>query len=207
MTCTKKGKFLCKIKETFTKIAKWFTTIFLVGFAWEVVEELLEDCIAYLITSMVARFVVKAISTAGVFGITQGAKTLIKKMIFPFIKTLTYKEGNDKMNIVKKYLTMIWGNKFTGLFAGVGFGLVSYYQTAVAFATGCWWIALIVGLVFFHIAVFVGGETFKQIIARITETTKNKELKAQLKKVQHAQAIVDQYEEAKKIVASAPKQN
>ena len=205
MTCTKKGEFLCKIKETFAKIVKWFTTIFLVGFAWEVVEELIEDCIAYLITSMVARFVVKAISTAGVFGITQGAKTLIKKLLFPFIKTLTYKEGNDKMKFLKNYWTLVKGNKFTGLIPAIGFGLLSYYQTLWTFASGCWWFALIVALVFYNIAIFVGGETLTQILARIEEKTKNKELKAQLKKVQQAQAIVDKYEEAKKTIAEAPK--
>lgn len=201
MTCT------CKRKGFLHKLFHGTGTAFFALFVWEIVEELFENLIAYCISSVMAIFVVKALSTLGIMLATQGIKLSIKRFLFPFIKTLTYKEGNDKMNIVKKYLTMIWGNKFTGLFAGVGFGLVSYYQTALAFATGCWWIALIVGLVFFHIAVFVGGETFKQILARITETTKNKELKAQLKKVQHAQAIVDQYEEAKKIVASAPKQN
>lgn len=201
MTCT------CKRKGFLHKLFHGTGTAIFALFVWEIVEELLENLIAYCISSVMAIFVVKAISTLGIMLATQGVKLSIKRFLFPFIKTLTYKEGSDKMNIVKKYLTMIWGNKFTGLFAGVGFGLVSYYQTALAFATGCWWIALIVGLVFFHIAVFVGGETFKQIIARITETTNNKKLKAELKKVQHAQAIVDQYEEAKKIVASAPKQN
>lgn len=122
MTYTKKGKFLCKTKETFIKIAKWFTTIFLIGFAWEVVEELLEDCIAYLITSMVARFVVKAISTAGVFGITQGAKTLIKKLLFPIIKKFTYKEGNDKMEKLKKFGNWLTANRFTLL--GIGDGIL-----------------------------------------------------------------------------------
>ena len=200
MTCTKRKGFLHKLFHGTG------TAIFAL-FVWEIIEELLENLIAYCISSVMAIFVVKALSTLGIMLATQGIKLSIKRFLFPFIKTLTYKEGSDKMNIVKKYLTMIWGHKFTGLFAGVGFGLVSYYQTALAFATGCWWIALIVGLVFFHIAVFVGGETFKQILARITETTNNKKLKAELKKVQHAQAIVDQYEEAKKIVASAPKQN
>lgn len=201
MTCT------CKRKGFLHKLFHGTGTAFFALFVWEIIEEAIENAIAYLITWGLTLFAIKVISTIGIVIGTQGVKSLIKKFLFPFIKTLTYKEGSDKMNIVKKYLTMIWGNKFTGLFAGVGFGLVSYYQTAVAFATGCWWIALIVGLVFFHIAVFVGGETFKQILARITETTNNKKLKAELKKVQHAQAIVDQYEEAKKIVASAPKQN
>ena len=201
MTCT------CKRKGFLHKLFHGSGTAVFALFVWELLEEALENAIAYFISWGLTIFAIKVISTIGIVVATQGIKVGIKRFLFPFIKTLTYKEGNDKMNIVMKYLTMIRGNKFTGLFAGVGFGLVSYYQTAVAFATGCWWIALIVGLVFFHIAVFVGGETFKQIIDRIAESTKNKELKANLKKVQHAQAIVDQYEEAKKIVASAPKQN
>ena len=209
MTCTKRGKFSNKVKLWFRKIANWFMTVFLVVFAWEVVEELLEDLIAYLITSMIARFIVKAISTLGVFGITQGVKTLIKKMIFPFIKTLTYKEGNDKMSKLftglKNYWTLVWGNRVTGTIPAIGFGLVSYFQTFCAFATGNLWFALIVFVVFYNIAICFGGETLGQIIDRIAEKTKNKELKAQLKKVQKAQAIVDQYEEAKKTIATAPK--
>jgi 3-dehydroquinate dehydratase len=51
------------------------------------------------------------------------------------------------------------------------------------------------------LAVFFGGETLKQILARIQEKTQNKEIKATLKKVAKAQAIVDQYEEAKKTIA------
>ena len=207
MIYTKKEFFLSKIKLWLKKIANWFITVFLVGFAWEVVEELLEDLIAFLITSMIARFIVKAISTLGVFGITQGVKTLIKKIIFPFVKTLTYKEGNDKMKWLKNYWTLAWGNKITGTFAGVGFACVSYFQTFWAFASLNLWFAILVFVLFYNLAIFLGGETLTQILVRIQESTKNKELKASLKKVQQAQAIVDKYEEAKKIIAETPKQN
>lgn len=173
-------------------------------FVWELVEEGLENLIALAISSAAALFVAKALSTIGIILATQGIKVYIKRCLFPIIKTLTYKEGNDKMKLLKNYWTLIRGNKFTGLLAGVGFGLVSYYQTLVSFATGCWWIALIAGVVFFHLGIFIGGETLQQILARIEEKTKNKELKAQLKKVQKAQEIVDKYEEARKTIAEAP---
>ena len=109
------------------------------------------------------------------------------------------------MTGLKNYWTLAWNNKVTGTFAGVGFGVVSYFQTFWAFATANIWIAIAVGVVFYNLAIFFGGETLKQILARIEEKTKNKELKAQLKKVQKAQAIVDQYEEAKKTIATAPR--
>ena len=199
MTCT------CKKKGFLHNLFHGTGTAIFTLFVWEIVEELLENLIAYCISSMMAVFVVKAISTLGIMLATQGIKLSIKRFLFPFIKTLTYKEGNDKMKFLQNYWTLVKGNKFTGLIPAIGFGLLSYYQTFWAFASGCWWFALIVALVFYNVAIFVGGETLTQILARIEEKTKNKELKAQLKKVQQAQAIVDKYEEAKKTIAEAPK--
>lgn len=173
---------------------------------WELVEEGLENLIALVVSSVVGLFIVKALSTVGIILATQTIKVLIKRYIFPIAKSFIYKEGNDKMKLLKNYWTLIRGNKFSGLFAGVGFGLVSYYQTFVGFATHCWWIALIVGLIFFNLGIFIGGESLQQIVDRIAEKTKNKDLKKQLKKVQKAQEIVDKYEAAKKTIAEAPQQ-
>ena len=205
MTCT------CKRKGFLHKLFHGSGNAVFALFVWELIEEALENAIAYFISWGLAIFAIKVVSTIGIIVATQGVKTGIKRFLFPFIKTLTYKEGNDKMSKLvaglKNYWTLVWGNKITGTIPAIGFAVVSYIQTLFTFATGNIWIALLVFVIVYNIAIFGGGEYLHQILARIDEKTKNKELKKQLKKVQHAQAIVDQYEEAKKIVASAPKQN
>lgn len=196
-----------KKKGFFKRLFNGTGTALFTVFVWEIVEELLENLIAFCISSAFAFFVTKALSTLGIMLATQGLKLAIKRFIYPFVLQLTYKEGNDKMKWLKNYWTLAWGNKITGTFAGVGFACVSYFQTFWAFASLNLWFAILVFVLFYNLAIFLGGETLTQILARIQESTKNKELKASLKKVQQAQAIVDKYEEAKKIIAETPKQN
>lgn len=175
-------------------------------FAWELVEEALENLIAYGISSVVALFITKALSTLAIITATQGLKVGIKRFIFPYIKTLIYKEGNDKMNLVKTYFTKAWGNKLTGLFSAIPASLCAYWQTIVPFATGCWWIALLVGLVAFNVAIFYGGETIKQITARFAEKHLSDEKKKELKKIKNAEEIVKKYQEATQILAQTQNQ-
>lgn len=82
-------------------------------FVWEMVEELLEEAIAYCVSSVFALFIVKTISTLAIVATTIGLKSLLKRLFKPIIKTLTYKEGNDKMTKVKKFFTWIFANKKT----------------------------------------------------------------------------------------------
>ena len=175
-------------------------------FAWELVEEALENLIAYGISSVVALFITKALSTLAIITATQGLKVGIKRFVFPYIKTLIYKEGNDKMNLVKTYFTKVWGNKITGLFSGVTASLCAYWQPVFPVATGCWWIALLVGVVFFNLAIMFGGETVKQIIARFAEQHLSNEQKKELKKIEKAEKVVKEYEESVKLLATQ-KQN
>ena len=175
-------------------------------FAWELVEEALENLIAYGISSVVALFITKALSTLAIITATQGLKVGIKRFVFPYIKTLIYKEGNDKMNLVKTYFTKVWGNKITGLFSGVTASLCAYWQPVFPVATGCWWFALLVGIVFFNLAIIFGGETVKQIIARFAEEHLTKEQKKELKKIEKAEKVVKEYEESVKLLATQ-KQN
>ena len=175
-------------------------------FAWELVEEALENLIAYGISSVVALFITKALSTLAIITATQGLKVGIKRFVFPYIKTLIYKEGNDKMNLVKTYFTKVWGNKITGLFSGVTASLCAYWQPVFPVATGCWWFALLVGVVFFNLAIMFGGETVKQIIARFAEEHLTKEQKKELKKIEKAEKVVKEYEESVKLLATQ-KQN
>ena len=82
-------------------------------FIWELIEEAVENLIAFCISEVVALFVVKALSTLAVIGATQGIKVCIKRFLVPFVKTLTYKEGHDKMSKIKKFFTWLWCNKKT----------------------------------------------------------------------------------------------
>lgn len=82
-------------------------------FIWELVEEVVENIIAFCISEVIALFVVKALSTLAVIGATQGIKVCIKRFLVPFVKTLTYKEGQDKMSKIKKFFTWLWANKKT----------------------------------------------------------------------------------------------
>ena len=82
-------------------------------FVWEMVEELLEEAIAYFVSSVFALFIVKTLSTLAIVATTIGLKSLLKRLFKPIIKTLTYKEGNDKMTKIKKFFTWIFANKKT----------------------------------------------------------------------------------------------
>ena len=83
-------------------------TLFTV-FIWEMMEELLEEAIAFGITS----FITKALSTLVVIGITQITKRALIQICKPIVKSFTYKEGNDKMNKIKQFFTWVWSNKKT----------------------------------------------------------------------------------------------
>lgn len=80
---------------------------------WEVVEELIEELIAFWLSSAVVLFITKTITTIGIVVATIGLKKLLFKLCKPIIKSITYKEGNDKMTKVKKFFTWIFANKKT----------------------------------------------------------------------------------------------
>ena len=82
-------------------------------FVWELVEEGCESLIAFCVSEVVSMFIVKALSALAIIGATQGIKVCIKRFLVPFIKTLTYKEGKDKMSKIKKFFTWLWCNKKT----------------------------------------------------------------------------------------------
>lgn len=82
-------------------------------FVWELMEEGVENIIAYCISSGIAIFVTKALSTLAVITATQGVKVMIKRFLTPIILKFTYKEGKDKMSKIKTFFTWIWCNKKT----------------------------------------------------------------------------------------------
>lgn len=82
-------------------------------FIWELVEEGLENLIALMITSAFAIFIAKVLSTLAIVISTQGIKTLIKSCLFPSIRKIIHKEGNDKLNKVVNFFKWIFANKKT----------------------------------------------------------------------------------------------
>lgn len=153
-------------------------------FVWELCEEGLEELIAYAITSAAALFITKALSTFAIVTVTQGIKVSLKRLLLPFVKTLTYREGCDKMNLLKRYFRRVWGNKITGTLAGIGFGGIAFFQTLIPFATGCWWIAAIVFVVFFNVGIYFGGETLNQIKDRLADALLKKQEREKLKEIE-----------------------
>lgn len=148
-------------------------------FSWELLEEALENVIALGISSAIA-----VLSTFLLVFATQGIKLGVKKLIkvlFPLIKQLIYKEGNDKMKMLKNYWTKVWGNKITGTLSAVPFATVAYY--AFDFANiGITVLACALAFILaYNIAIFWGGETLAQIQARLADAKLTKQEKANVK--------------------------
>jgi hypothetical protein len=136
----------------------------------EMIEEGLENLIALGISTL--------FSTVLLVCFTQLAKIGLKrlvKLIMPYVKKLIYREGDDKMKLLKKYWTMVWGNKITGTSVGLGFAGISFFQTLIPFAHHCYWFALIVFVVFYNLGIFFGGETLNQIQERLAQALLTKE--------------------------------
>lgn len=77
------------------------------AFIWELLEELIEEVIAYGLTS----FIIKTLSTAIIVLATIGIKKLLFRLLKPIVKKITYKKGDDKMSKIKEFFTWIWSNK------------------------------------------------------------------------------------------------
>lgn len=80
---------------------------------WDFGEELLEEGIAYLLGKTFAILITRAISTVIIVFSTIWLKRVIFRLVKPMIKKITYKEGNDKMNKLKKFGTWLFANKKT----------------------------------------------------------------------------------------------
>ena len=80
---------------------------------WDFGEELLEEGIAYLLGRAFAILITRAISAVIIVFSTIWLKRVIFRLVKPIIKKITYKEGNDKMNKLKKFGTWLFANKKT----------------------------------------------------------------------------------------------
>ena len=151
-------------------------------FSWELLEEALENVIALGISSVIA-----ILSTFLLVFFTQGIKIGVKKTIkflFPIIKAKIYKEGDDKMKMLKNYWTKVWGNKVTGTLSAVPFATVAYYAFDFA-SVGLTILAVALAFIIaYNIAVFFGGETLAQIQARVADVKLSKEEKKKVKDIE-----------------------
>ena len=173
-----------KVEKERTHNWKWLLTsggAVVTVFSWELLEEVLENVIALGISSAIA-----VLSTFLLVCATQGLKLGVKRLIkvlFPLIKQLIYKEGNDKMKLFKNYWTKVWGNRVTGSIAGVGFATTAYFalDTVILKTLPLIITVAVAFIVAYNIAVFFGGETVAQIQARWAEAKLTKEEKAKVK--------------------------
>ena len=172
-------------KKKGTRSLKWLLAsggTAITVFSWELLEEALENVIALGISSAIA-----VLSTFLLVFITQGVKIGVKKIVkflFPIIKAKIYREGDDKMQMLKNYWTKVWGNKITGTLSAVPFATVAYY----AFDFANIWLTIAAVVVSFilayNIAIFFGGETLAQIQERIAQVKLSKEEKKNVKAIE-----------------------
>lgn len=103
---------LSKNHEKKTDFCSWIKT-FCKGFGllltYEIIEELIEEAIAYTITTVIA----KAVSFLLVVVLTQTVKVTAKGLakgivivLKPLVKKFTYREGNDKINKILRFIDM-----------------------------------------------------------------------------------------------------
>lgn len=179
-------------------------------FVWELVEEGIETLIAFCISEVVALFVVKALSALAIIGATQGIKVCIKRFLVPVIKTLTYKEGFDKMSKIKQFFALLFANKKTlgGTIGALASSVLTAYATYGGYFSflpplmwlGFNWTALIVGVVcFVLIELGVTGKGFEKIAdfaKRVAEKKSIAEQKAidkeALKEIKNAEKVANQ---------------
>ena len=216
-------RILKKIKSIFTESGFAVITVFI----WEILEEGLEELIAYGLANLFAKTLV-------VVGVTIITKKFIFKISKPIIKTFTYKEGTDKMTKFKKFLakikegfTWIFSNKKTlsGIASGIALTLTG---TGVIDVSSLPEIAIkgfnITPILYYGVLLIAtligisgkGFETIKQFAERIAKQKEEKEnnklvkeakaeLKAEQKLANQTQAQKEK-EDAKKIAEAKAKQ-
>jgi divalent metal cation (Fe/Co/Zn/Cd) transporter len=194
-----------KIKKWYQRLLNWkfiFTILI-----YNTFEEILEELIAYGLTKATG-----AILSVGLaIGATQGTELIIKKIW----KSFSYKEGNDKMKILKKLgnyiantLKFAWGNKLTATMIAIGAfaGYIAYHAAYFPYAWANIILAIVISLFAAFYSIRYGGETLKQILERWA----NKKLtKAQVKSAKektaeiHARALELQNINFQKLIAQA----
>ena len=172
-------------KQPKTKLSVFFKEAiwtFILVLILELFEEVLEEAIAVGFVWLIQ----KTVSVILVVTLTQTAKLLLKRII----KMITYKEGKDKMKILKNMFTFLWHNKLTTFEIGVS-AFAGYCAYLMNFFEPLWanlGLAISVGFLGSIVAVRIGGETLKQIVERLAKAKLTKEqlatAKAEAKKAE-----------------------
>lgn len=178
-----------KKERTLKKLFSSGLWVFLTGFSWELVEEMLESVIAETLTNIIAEYIVKALLTFTVISTTILIKNLIKKILRPIIKTLTYREGNDKVSKFKEFFQWIFANK-KSLLGIVGSSVATLSGTGIIDIAGLPALLIsgfnITPILYYGILLVLsilgisgkGFETIKGFFDRIKLETAEKEQKA-----------------------------
>lgn len=97
-----------KKKSSITQTAFWgvFSAII-----WELAEELLENLIAQTLTNFLVMFTAKLLSILAIITLTKSIKYFMQRSLSPIVKSITFKEGNDKMEKIKNIFKFIYRNK------------------------------------------------------------------------------------------------
>lgn len=140
-------------KGSFSSWLKTFCKGFGLLLTYEIIEELIEEAIAYTITTVIA----KAVSFLLVVVLTQTVKVTAKGLakgitiaLKPAVKKLTYKEGNDKITKIMRFINMckekIKENKFLNFLKrnpksiiGILVGLIASLASGGATTCGMIW--------------------------------------------------------------------
>ena len=183
-----------KFYKTIINSGLW--TVFIM-FVWELVEEGLENLLAYALSSAIAIFATKVLSTLVIITATQGIKVAIKTFLFPIVKKLTYKKGGDKIMWFKNIFKFLWANKFTileMLIGGVAGYFGAYYLTITYLVVPVWAIYTISGgvaSVTAVLAIHLGGETIANYAKRIAVAKLPKEQQEAInKEIDNAVSLV-----------------
>lgn len=108
---------------------------FLTMLVWEGVESLLEYAIAYFISSAITLLAVKLLTTFLIVTLTQTMLNKLQRFTMTFVKKLTYKKGEDKVDKLKKIWELIKTNKLS-LIAVTGALLLTLSGTKVIDISG-----------------------------------------------------------------------
>ena len=179
-------------------------------FVWELLEEAFESLLAYALSSAVAIFVTKVLSTLAIITATQGLKVIIKRFLYPLIKNFI-KERNIKMKWLKNVFKFLWANKITicSMIIGGVAGYFGAYYLALTYLSvqilAVYFIAGAVALICAILSIYLGGETIANYVKRIAIAKLSKEDQAKinnainttLNAVELAKLELEKFEKAK----------
>lgn len=189
-----------KVKNNKGSFSSWLK-VFCKGFGllitYEIIEELIEEAIAYTITTVIA----KAVSFLFVVILTQTVKVTAKSIakgitiaLKPVIKKITYKDGNDKINKILRFINMckekVKENKFLTFLKnnpksilGIISGFIASVSGGAIISGGLYfgnvelpfWAVIVIGVVvclalFVFIALGVNGAGFESPIKKSLRT-------------------------------------